>query len=84
MQIGENFNYVVPCDKDLNNETQNLFSLQNDDPRITKEEGIRTYSSIGICCQKLKELGLLSVAGTIANDQLVKLTALGWTLQTNP
>jgi len=63
MQAGENFNYVVPCDKDLNNETQNLFSLQNDDPRITKEEGVRTYSSIGICCQKLKELGLLSVAG---------------------
>lgn len=63
MQAGENFNYVVPCDKDLNNETQNIFSLQNDDPRITKEEGVRTYSSIGICCQKLKELGLLSVAG---------------------
>jgi len=63
MQAGENFNYVVPCDKDLNGETPNLFSLQNDDPRITKEEGVRTYASIGICCQKLKELGLLSVAG---------------------
>lgn len=25
-----------------------------------------------------------ATAGTIANDQLVKLTALGWTLQTNP
>lgn len=53
-----NYNYVVPCDEVLNSITPNCFSLQNDDPRITKKEGTRKYV-LKLCCDKLRFLGLL-------------------------
>jgi len=54
-----NFNYYAPCDEVLNAITPNCYSLQNDDPRITQKEGLRQYKQVQLCCQTLKDLGLL-------------------------
>lgn len=58
------YNYIVPCDENLNAIQANTFSLQNDDPRVTQKEGIRKYKQVQLCCDRLKELGLLYAPNT--------------------
>ena len=53
------YNYIVPCDENLNALQENVYSLMNDDPRITQKEGLRQYKEVQLCCESLKDLGLL-------------------------
>ena len=70
------YNYPVFCDADFNAIDQNVYSLQNDDPRITKPEGIRTYE-IPLNCSTLDIFGFLqSSAFDTAIDFFVDITNL--------